>query len=326
MGHRSALCRAGFLLLIPFVLAAVHAQETSVVGPVEKVDQRESSFTVLGQTFAFRPSALVAMGGKMYSFSDVLRIVRPGAYVAVVGIETTSGQLIAQEIQVSRRPYVPGASEVFISGLVTSYDASTGQARVGAQQIDVTPAFATSAYLELSVGSRIEAFGRQASTGGVVWLSDLRVARQIDTGSISGTGNATSLQSISGTGARTGKQSISGTGASTSTQSISGTGARTSVQSISGTGASTSTQSISGTGTRTSVHSISGTGASTSSQSISGTGARTSVQSISGTGASLSIQSISGTGARASVQSISGTGTRTSVQSISGTGIRTLIN
>ena len=333
MGHRSALCRAGFFLLLPLFIAAAHAQGSAVLGPVEQVNRLESSLTVLGQTFGLTPSVVITIGTKRYPLSVALRVIQPGAYVSVVG-EMTSGRPTAQVILVSSRPYVPGASDVYISGVVTSYDSSTGQAKVGHLQIDATPTFATDASTRIGVGSRIEAFGRQATAGGIVWANSLEVRRAIDVESISGTGASTAVQSISGTGMS--KQSISGTGASTavqsisgtgmSKQSISGTGASTAVHSISGTGAGMSMQSISGTGAQTAAQSISGTGVRVSTQSISGTGAQTAAQSISGTGARASTQSISGTGARTAVQSISGTGTRSSVRSISGTGTRTTIN
>ena len=243
MGHRSVLCRAGSLLLFPFFLAAAHAQESAVLGPVEQVNHRESSLTVLGQTYEVAPSVVVTIGATSYSYLRAFRSIRAGAYVSIVGNIAPSGRLVAQEILVSRTQYVAGASDVFISGVVTSYDASTGQAKVGNLVIDATPTFA-----ELSegiyVGSRIEVSGKQAVSGGVVWASGLEVLRAVDTDSISGTGSKTSTLSISGTGAS--MQSISGTGAGASMQSISGTGIRK--QSISGTGAQTNMQSISGTG------------------------------------------------------------------------------
>jgi hypothetical protein len=344
MKQRLALCRAGSLLLLPLFLAAAYAHETVALGPVEQVNLRGSSLTVLGQTFDLTPAVAVTIGAKTYKISDALQVVHVGTYISVVGTDTPNGRPIAKEIIVSRHDYVPGANDVFVSGAVTAYDASTGQAKVGDLKIDVTSMFASNSSFSIGVGTRIEVFGRQAIAGGVVWASELKLVKDASTGSaanvqsisgtgfatnkqsISGTGAAANVQSISGTGFATNKQSISGTGAAANVQSISGTGAATNKQSISGTGAATSAQSISGTGAATNKQSISGTGAATSAQSISGTGAATNSQSISGTGAARSVQSISGTGATLSVQSISGTGTAGNFQSISGTGMRTLIN
>jgi hypothetical protein len=282
------------MFLLPFVLATGHAQELAVFGPVEQSSPTASSITVLGQTYGVTPSVAVVIGAKRYSVAETFRLIRSGTYVSIVGSQTADGKLLAKEILVSRRAYVPGASEVFVSGLVTAFDISTGVAQIGPLKIDTTTFLPTNSAEAFAVGSHIEATGKQALPGGVLWVSSLEVVAPVGLQSISGTGVST--QSISGTGASL--QSISGTGVGT--QSISGTGV--SALSISGTG--TSLQSISGTGTQ----SISGTGVS--ALSISGTG--TSLQSISGTGT----QSISGTGV--SALSISGTGT--SLQSISGTG------
>jgi hypothetical protein len=219
-----------------------------------------TNLTVLGQTYEVAPSVAVVIGAKRYTAAQAIQFIQPGAYVSIAGIESLNGRRQAQEIIVSQRSYVPGASDVFVSGLVTAYDTATGLAQIGSLQIDANASLAADPSLKIPVGSQIDVFGTQAALGGIVWATELK--------SISGTG--ASVQSISGTGKSL--DSISGTGKSL--DSISGTGR--SLDSISGTG--TSVQSISGTGT--SVQSISGTGKSL--DSISGTG--TSVQSISGTG------------------------------------------
>ena len=175
MAQRSVLCRAGFLLLCPLVLAAAHAQETVVLGPVEQVNLGESSLTVLGQTFELTPAVAVTIGAKRLKASDALQVVHPGTYISVVGTDSSSGRPIAKEILVSRRPYVPGANDVFISGLVTAYDTSTGQAKVGNLQVDVTSMFASNSSFAIAVGSRIEVFGRQAIAGGVVWANEFKL-------------------------------------------------------------------------------------------------------------------------------------------------------
>ena len=241
MGQRSLLCRAGFLLLLPLYLAAANAQESAVFGPMENLAVGknsltafgETAITVLGQTYVVSPSVAVVIGAKHYTAFQAIQFIQPGAYVSIAGTETVDGRRQAQEIIVSQRSYVPGASDVFVSGQVTAYDSTTGLAQIGSLQIDANASLAADPSLKILIGSRLDVFGTQAVLGGIVWATELK--------SISGTG--ASVQSISGTGRSL--DSISGTG--TSVQSISGTG--TSVQSISGTGASV--QSISGTGKQT---------------------------------------------------------------------------
>jgi hypothetical protein len=314
--------RVGFLLCFPLYIASANAQDSAVFGPAEKISTNQASLgslgmtylTVLGQTYEVKPTAAVVIGDKRFTAAQSMKFLSLGAYISIAGTDAVDGRHEAEEIIISPRMYVPGASAVFVSGVVTAYDSTLGVAQIGSLLINTTPLLASNPSQHISVGSHIEVLGTQASLGGVVWAVEAK--------SISGTG--ATVQSISGTGATV--QSISGTGATV--QSISGTGKT--VQSISGTGATV--QSISGTGKI--VQSISGTGATVQSisgtgktvQSISGTGA--TVQSISGTG--KTVQSISGTGA--TVQSISGTGktvqsisgTGATVQSISGTGVSAL--
>jgi hypothetical protein len=249
--------------------AVSQAKEIQVIGPVEKVQSRSSSLTVLGQTFV-SARAITGRDGRVGG-------IAVGDYVSITG-EIVKGTLVARTIVTLAAPYVPGASEVLFRGPV-AYAKATGLATAGGLQILLSQATSNSA-LNIESGDSIEVLGIQALPGGPVWASEIRIepigSAGTDSLSIQGTG----LLSIQGTGT----QSIQGTG----TQSIQGTGTR----SIQGTG----TKSIQGTG----VQSIQGTGA----LSIQGTGAL----SIQGTG-KLSIQgtgkqSIQGTG----VRSIQGTG------------------
>ena len=229
---------AGLLFCFSLCIATASAQDSAVFGPAEKISLNQASLgslgmtylTVLGQTYQVKPTATVVIGDKRLTAAQSINFLSPGAYVSISGKDGVNGTHEAIEIIVSQRMYVPGASTVFVSGVVTAYDSALGLARIGSLLINTTPASASNSFQGISVGSRLEVLGTQAALGGVVWAAEAR--------SISGTG--ATVQSISGTGATV--QSISGTGATV--KSISGTGAA--VQSISGTG--TTVQSISGTG------------------------------------------------------------------------------
>jgi hypothetical protein len=266
--------------LAPFAfLCAVGVAQSDVVaiGPIEKVQGRAGSITVLGQTFAKLPAA-----------AKNEKEIQVGRYVAVVG-ERVNGLLVAETMIFLDEPYVAGSSAVMIRGPVDRYIAETGVVQTGNLKILLSQGF-SSGSLNYVPGDVIEIVGTQALPNSPVWATEIRdssessISDSVRTLSIQGTGK----QSIQGTGVQsiqgTGLLSIQGTGK----QSIQGTG----VQSIQGTGK----QSIQGTG----VQSIQGTGAlsiqGTGKQAIQGTG----VQSIQGTG-TLSIQ---GTGKR----SIQGTG------------------
>jgi fibronectin-binding autotransporter adhesin len=352
MESRSALCKAGFPLLFLLASAITHAQDSFVLGPVERVSVERLTITVLGQTYGLTPNEVYVLGARKLPANRVASAITLGAYVAIEGVESPGGELFVKTILISKRPYVQGASDVFLGGTVAEYDAATGYVRVGSLKVNAAAVVAVNSVVDIQAGSRVEFIGRQAQAGSEVLPSQIHISPKLSAQSISGTGvqsiSGTGIQSISGTGVQsisgTGIQSISGTGiqsiSGTGVQSISGTGIQsisgTGVQSISGTGiqsiSGTGVQSISGTGIQsisgTGVQSISGTGI----QSISGTGVQsisgTGVQSISGTG----IQSISGTGAQSisgtGVQSISGTGIQsisgTGIQSISGTGVQSI--
>ena len=306
---KNALAFAG--IFVAFACAA-HAGDPITVGPVEAVAPNGLSITVLGQSFATSSRAVIPGAGANHVVAA--RSFAVGELVMVNGKRLSNGSLVAKSVVSVNDAYVPGATNVFLTGLVTAYDPSVGLAQIGATSIYVNEALLKQDF-QFGAGMEVEVLGTQANPSGQVWASQIalspkfltREAEEVlaivrGTVSISGTTNTqgAGLQSIQGTGVQsiqgTGIQSIQGTGV----QSIQGTG----IQSIQGTGV----QSIQGTG----IQSIQGTGV----QSIQGTGIQsiqgTGVQSIQGTG----IQSIQGTG----VQSIQGTG----VQSIQGTGIRSI--
>ena len=256
--------------------------ELLVVGPVESIDLVQRSATVLGQRIFTRQPDQLSVGDT----------------VAVFGKAAANGAIVAMTIE-PRGLYVPGATPIFLSGVVQKAEPTIGRVVLNGVRVDLTPAMSHGT-LAPTLGTKLSVAGIQPVSHGTVLVNG-----------ISGSGAGTS--GISGSGA--GTSGISGSGAGTS--GISGSGARTS--GISGSGAGTS--GISGSGART--NGISGSGAGTSGISgsgagtsgISGSGART--LGISGSGAGTS--GISGSGARTS--GISGSGARTN--GISGSGVGT---
>jgi hypothetical protein len=274
--------------IVAFACAAAHAGDPVTVGPVEAVAPNGMSITVLGQQFATSARAIIPGAGANHVVAA--RAFNVGSFVLVIGKRLNNGSLVAKSIATVNDSYVAGASNVYLTGIVTGVDPSVGVVRVGETSIYVNDALATQG-ADIALGSEIEVLGRQANPNGQIWASQITSASQLAVRKASEV-----LSIVRGEIPNVGTQSIQGTGV----QSIQGTG----VQSIQGTGV----QSIQGTG----VQSIQGTGV----QSIQGTG----VQSIQGTG----IQSIQGTG----VQSIQGTGIQsiqgTGIQSIQGTGVRSI--
>ncbi len=298
-------------MLAASLCANASADNVIAVGPVERVSVDGSVVQVLGQVFKIRSSHSIEGRAE---YSDTSLNLRLGAYLYIEGERSADGSLVASSFLVDESPYVAGASEVLLAGIVSKFDQLTGLATIGSAQIYVSDASVEVA-TPISVGATITVVGYQANPRQQIWATQIDsnepisiLETGIDSLSIQGTGK----QSIQGTGVKslsiqgTGKQSIQGTGVKslsiqgTGKQSIQGTGANS--LSIQGTGK----QSIQGTGVKS--LSIQGTG----KQSIQGTGANS--LSIQGTGK----QSIQGTGANS--LSIQGTGK----QSIQGTGVKSL--
>ena len=300
--NNKAARTVGLLFLAVGVASSANAASAFVFGPIEQVNSR--FVTVLGQSYALNKATV---SGSRFSV---------GTPVLVEGTSDRNGVLTARSVKLASSPYVPGATDVALSGVVSRYDASTGYLTIGGLTVYVLNATVSAPNLT-NVGTEIEVVGRQALPLGPLWATDIRAVVRTNAISpvalqgIEGTGR--SLQGIEGTGLAT--QGIEGTGRSA--QGIEGTGR--SVQGIEGTGRSLqgiegtglATQGIEGTGH--SAQGIEGTGLAT--QGIEGTGR--SVQGIEGTGRSL--QGIEGTGL--GTQGIEGTGR--SAQGIEGTGLAT---
>jgi hypothetical protein len=280
-----------FFLICLFAVPLVSfAQQRAASGPVERVDRSTHQITVLGQTFLMTAATRFAVNGRELPMPFGLRSISIQDSISIVGIDSPKGP-VATLVELSRVPYVAGASPVYVLGSIEEYSHRSAEIRVGSLSIDAS-GLSPDLLSNLRIGATVEASGIQPNpTGKLVGPARL---------SIGGTG--LQKQSTGGTGVRL--QSIGGTGLQK--QSIGGTGVQ--LQSIGGTGLQK--QSIGGTGVR--LQSIGGTGLQ--KQSIGGTGVQ--LQSIGGTG--LQKQSIGGTGVR--LQSIGGTGLQK--QSIGGTGIR----
>lgn len=276
----------------------------SVVAQIEALNCSNKSFQALG--LQIRATDEYVLGAICASpWDDSLR------YAAISVSRDPDGLLVATSVSSIGASYVPGVSQVYLSGEVTDSNADVGSfAVLGSAAIlfdEVTP----------RINEQIEVVGTQPQFGGPIIASSVSPsAKGAESGeqatSIIGTG--IQAESIIGTGVfplsiiGTGIQTNSIIGTGVSANSIIGTGLQ--ANSIIGTGLQAN--SIIGTGV--SLNSIIGTGVSTSS--IIGTGVQ--ANSIIGTGASVaSVNSIIGTGS--STSSIIGTGVQ--ANSIIGTGV-----
>ena len=280
------------------------------IGTVDQVDSRTSSIVVLGQKYSVASAKLIA-GNKSYPAIQGVRFLSQQSLVWVDGEIAKDGTAKVSSITVLPEANVPGATQVFVAGVVTAVD-RTGKVKIGGLTIDTTPTVGAS-NTTIKVGDKLEFLGTQPVANGLFVanaLAPLRVQGVGGTGAqgVGGTGRTgvggTGAQGVGGTGAQgvggTGAQGVGGTGA----QGVGGTGA----QGVGGTGRTgvggTGAQGVGGTG----AQGVGGTGA----QGVGGTGA----QGVGGTGA----QGVGGTGA----QGVGGTGRTgvggTGAQGVGGTG------
>jgi hypothetical protein len=80
-----------------------------------------------------------SMGQIVMASQDMLAGMRVGDMVSVEGTVVASGWLYADGVSRSDSSYVPGATEVFVTGMLSSVDQINGTARMGALTIDYTP-------------------------------------------------------------------------------------------------------------------------------------------------------------------------------------------
>ncbi|MGB5333827.1 MAG: hypothetical protein WBN05_14925, partial [Woeseiaceae bacterium] len=94
-------------------------------GPVDSIDRINGVFESMGQIVMASQSMLAGMS--------------VGDYVSVEGSVVSAGWLYADQVAVSAERYVPGATEVFVTGLLSSVDLARGTAQMGRLTIDYTP-------------------------------------------------------------------------------------------------------------------------------------------------------------------------------------------
>ena len=130
-----------------------------LAGPVDSIDRINGVFTSLGQT-------VIASQG-------ILSGLSVGDYVAVDGSVAAAGWLFADRVSVSRDMYVPGASEVFVTGMPSSFDYSLGRVTLGDLSIDFNAALGGGA---LPSGAMYSFRGVQPNARGLL-VSDEVAAR-----------------------------------------------------------------------------------------------------------------------------------------------------
>ena len=111
------------------------------------------------------------MGQIVMASRGMLSGMKVGDYVSVEGSVVAPGWLYADNVAVSDERYVAGATEVFVTGLLTSVDPDAGTAKLGELTIDYTPSLASG---KAPAGAMWSFSGIRPRDGGVM-ISDRSV-------------------------------------------------------------------------------------------------------------------------------------------------------
>jgi hypothetical protein len=105
-------------------VAGIDGTGVLLAGPVDSIDRINGVFESMGQVVMASQTMLSGM--------------QVGNYVTVGGTAISSGWYFADTVSVSDLSYVPGSTEVFISGMMSSLDLVNGTAQMGGLTIDYT--------------------------------------------------------------------------------------------------------------------------------------------------------------------------------------------
>ena len=103
----------------------IDAGNALIAGPVDAIDRLNGVFESMGQ---------VVMASQ-----SMLADLQVGAFVVVEGTVISSGWYYAYAVNVSDQMYIPGSTEVFVSGIISSVNLMNGTAQMGDLTIDYTP-------------------------------------------------------------------------------------------------------------------------------------------------------------------------------------------
>jgi len=136
-----------------------------LLGPIDSVDQARGTITVLGRKFQLPTGQAGAQILNSYASGVSLQI-------AVLGTLSTSGKIANLHIQVLRAPYVPGVSEIVLTGIVQALDVTTGLVVINGVAVDYNSLLQTRVYA-MRVGNIVTVRGTMPQAGQAINASVL---------------------------------------------------------------------------------------------------------------------------------------------------------
>jgi hypothetical protein len=122
-----------------------------LAGPIHSIDFSNGSFVSMGQTVLF---------------GDSVGALQVGNFVTVSGAISGAGLITATEVAISPKGYVPGATEVFVTGIPSSVDFGLGTAQIGELTVDYTPSLGGSGFG--GIGAAVTVIGTQPALNGTM--------------------------------------------------------------------------------------------------------------------------------------------------------------
>ena len=129
-----------------------------LLGPVSTIDSSAGTVGILGQTVQLLQNTRFGE-----SSANELSV---GNLVEVSGLVIDKGKVIATEVRLVAKVYVPGANQVYVSGLVESIDTRTGKISVGGLEVDYTSLLGSQSLDSVQPGDYVQISGTQPSYDG----------------------------------------------------------------------------------------------------------------------------------------------------------------
>ncbi|MBT8068566.1 MAG: hypothetical protein KJO09_15085, partial [Gammaproteobacteria bacterium] len=123
-----------------------------LAGPIDSLNLDEGTFMAVGQTISFAVDGIADM--------------QVGDYVTVHGELAGAGYVDATAVDVSPSMYVPGVSEVFVTGIPSSVDFTLGTVQIGQLAVDYTSSLGGDTFG--GVGAAVTVIGTQPALGGTM--------------------------------------------------------------------------------------------------------------------------------------------------------------
>lgn len=129
-------------------LAAIANSDLLVRGTVDAIDMKKSSISVLGQSILIPPKLLASHSELLGHFVSINGDIDEGGVYEGYSL-TDHGAAI----------YVPGATQLYIKGVVSSVDPASGTAKLGSLSVSFSGALHSLSESDVSVGKRLSFVG-----------------------------------------------------------------------------------------------------------------------------------------------------------------------